>query len=73
MMKKHGHQVKVIVDDDRMSFEDYKDHLDDWKPDLFGFTCMSFQWQAVQKRAVWVKEARDIPVPRAISPIDVRR
>ena len=62
MLKRHGHQVSVIVDDDRMTFQDYKDHLDEFQPELFGFTCMSFQWKPVQQRAVWVKEARDIPV-----------
>jgi len=62
ILKKHGHEVKVIVDNDRMNFEDYKEHLDTFKPDLFGFTCMSFQWKAVEKRSVWVKECRDVPV-----------
>jgi anaerobic magnesium-protoporphyrin IX monomethyl ester cyclase len=62
MLKKHGHQVAVIVDDDRMTFQTYKEHLESFEPDIFGFTCMSFQWKPVQQRAVWVKELRDIPV-----------
>lgn len=62
MLKKHGHDVKVIVDDDRMTPEDYREHLESFCPDLFGFTCMSFQWKPVQERAGWIKAAGSVPV-----------
>ncbi len=63
ILKRHGHEVKVIVDDNTMTPESYKAHIDDWKPDLFGFSCMSFQWAPVNDRAHWVKAANgNVPV-----------
>jgi anaerobic magnesium-protoporphyrin IX monomethyl ester cyclase len=62
ILKRDGHECRVIVDDNTMTADDYARHLAEWKPDLFGFTCMSFQWQPVQTRAEWVKRAADVPV-----------
>lgn len=62
ILKRDGHECRVIVDDNTMTADDYARHIRDWKPDLFGFTCMSFQWQPVQERAGWVKKAADLPV-----------
>ncbi len=62
MLKKLGHQVRIIVDDDTLGIEDYRSHIEEFDPQLFGFTCMSFQWRPVQARADWVKSVRNIPV-----------
>ncbi len=58
ILKKSGHDCRVIVDDNTMTPADYARHLDDYKPDVFGFTCMSFQWQPVAERSRWVKAAK---------------
>lgn len=63
ILKREGHECKVIVDDDSLTPEDYADHIREWEPQLFGFTCMSFQWKPVRERTQWVKDVRpDLPV-----------
>jgi radical SAM superfamily enzyme YgiQ (UPF0313 family) len=63
ILKRSGHECRVIVDDNTMTAEDYARHLKDYDPQVFGFTCMSFQWQPVSERAKWVKAAKpDVPV-----------
>ena len=63
ILKREGHECRVIVDDDTLTPEDYEDHIRDYDPQMFGFTCMSFQWQPVRERASWVKNIRsDLPV-----------
>ena len=63
ILKRDGHECQVIVDDDTLTSEDYADHIDEFDPNLIGFTCMSFQWQSVRERAGWVKAARpEMPV-----------
>ena len=57
ILKQRGHECRVIVDDNTMTSDDYAKHMKDYAPNLFGFTCMSFQWQAVSERVQWVKAA----------------
>ena len=63
ILKREGHECRVIVDDDSLTLDDYAEHVKEYDPQLFGFTCMSFQWHPVRERAAWVKEIRrDLPV-----------
>ena len=63
ILKREGHECQVIVDDDTLTPDDYGTQISEFEPDLFGFTCMSFQWKPVRERCAWVKGFRpELPV-----------
>jgi len=62
-LKKHGHEVHLLRHVDGLGDVDYESQLKALKPDLLGFSTMSFQWGMTQNMASIAKRVLpDVPV-----------
>ncbi len=62
-LKKNGHDVQMHRIDYSTSDEDYQKLIVDSKPELIAFSCMTFQWPAVEKFTKVTKTALpEIPI-----------
>ncbi len=61
MLKKHGHQTKLLNYDSRFTPELFIEEVKAYDPGLVGFTILSYQWPMIQDLLRLVKEKTDYP------------
>lgn len=62
-LKEHGHSVQMHRIDYSTTDEDFKRLMVDSNPELIAFSCMTFQWAAVEKFSVYCKIALpEVPI-----------
>lgn len=62
VLKQAGHHSSFMILQEEMSQDAFLTKIDNFSPDIIGFSTMSNQWMIIRKYTQWIKSSRTIPI-----------